>query len=127
MFFVPIVPSTPTQQQVSARARELSSLLSHAVREYRSRNPDVSSGEIRQAFSLSSQDLAKTGHLSSGSDAAARAVAIGLALLLAGGLAFFLVAEDVEVSITSPVWVAVGIAVLGAVAGLLAVVKSGRR
>ena len=127
MFFVPIVPSTPTQQQVSAKARELSSLLSHAVREYRSRNPDVSSAEIRQAFALTNQDLARTGHLSSGGDVAMRAVAIGLALLLAAGLAFFLVAEDVEIAMESPAWVAIGIAVLGAVVGLLAVVKSGRR
>ena len=76
MTFIPIV-HTVQAQQPSPKARELNQLLSHAVREYRSRHPEISPEEVRQAVDLTRQEVAT----SPGTDTA---VVIGIGLLVLG-------------------------------------------
>ncbi len=56
MVFIPIVPA-PQTDRPTRQARELNQLLSHAVREYRSRHPDLSPDEIRQALELTRREV----------------------------------------------------------------------
>lgn len=86
MAFIPIVPA-PHSDRPTRQARELNQLLSHAVREYRSRHPDVRPDDIRQALELTRREVG-----SGGGRGALAAVAGSLTAL--AGLGVFLWLES---------------------------------
>jgi hypothetical protein len=81
MAFIPI-PSAPHVDRPTRQARELNQLLSHAVREYRSRHPDLSPDEVRQALELTRREVG------SGPGRGAIPVLVG-SLTAAAGLGLF--------------------------------------
>lgn len=86
MVFIPTV--TPAQvERPSPKARELNQLLSHAVREYRSRNPDLSPEEVRQALELTRKEVSSSPGLN------AIPLLLGF-LTLTAGLGLFLWVES---------------------------------
>ena len=87
MSYVPIVtPTTP--QPPSPRTRELAGLLTKVMEEYRVAHPSVSDAEVREAVRLAQ---AATG----GNKAlVALTLSLGIGLLAAGLLAFFLFARS---------------------------------
>jgi hypothetical protein len=119
MLFIPIVPAShldrPTRQ-----ARELNQLLSHAVREYRSRHPDVSPDDIRLALELTRREV--------GTGAGRGAIAAVLGTLTAlAGLGAFLWLESARAGSGpdipfSLVGVVIGLLIVGL--GVFAVARS---
>ncbi|MEJ2205157.1 MAG: hypothetical protein P8170_13735 [Gemmatimonadota bacterium] len=87
MFYVPIVPTPPTPP--SPRTRELADLLSRVIHEYESHHPSVSGAEVRLALRLAAQSSRK------GAQAASTRVALaaGLALFVAAGVAYLALAS----------------------------------
>ncbi|MBN2543976.1 hypothetical protein JXI42_14045 [bacterium] len=85
------VPYGPPPQS-SPRAQELSMRLKETIDKYKRDNPDLTSGEIRQALSM----------VSVGAAAKKMSVAIGLAvaLMLLGLLGFFFAQRGGEMDIT---------------------------
>ncbi len=74
MTYVPTVPTPPTPP--SPRTRELASLLTKVLEEYRKTHPAVTSGEIRAAFKLAYM----AGR--DGKQAVTVGLAVGVAILL---------------------------------------------
>jgi hypothetical protein len=84
MSYVPIIVPVATEQPPSPRTRELTSLLTKVVDEYRSAHPSVTGPEIREALKLT--------QVTAGGSKAPVAVALALGMgLIAAALAFGIV------------------------------------
>jgi len=121
VLFVPVVPYVPPTPP-SPRTRELAGLLSRVIDEYEKHHPAVTGSEIRAAM-----DLAARGSRA-GSSLETRAVAGVLAgiLLLLGGVWFFL-ARGGSIDVESMPMVAVSIAILALLVGVVLVRKASGR
>lgn len=121
MFYVPIVPTPPTPP--SPRTRELAGLLSRVIQEYESHHPSVTGAEVRLALRLAAQSSRK------GTQAASTMVALaaGLALFVAAGVAFLMLAEGggLGASENFPVVAAVLVGIV--LVAVLAAVKASSR
>ena len=114
MTFIPIVTNIPTQPPPSQEARELNQLLSHAVREYRSRHPGLSTAEIRQALELTRREVTPSpmgGQLI--------ALKLGLVSFLLGAGVLLWLAKDRFAADGAPTF-----GLMAAVVGLLVVVMA---
>jgi hypothetical protein len=122
MAFIPIVTHVPTQPP-SQEARELNQLLSHAVREYRSRHPNLSPGEVRQALELTRREVTRS---SMGGQLIA--FKLGLLSFLLGVGAFLWVARDRFASDggASYGFMAAVVGLLVVVMGMVAIGRAGR-
>lgn len=85
MMFVPIVP-TPTPPP-SPRAQELGRRISDLVEQFRLEQPDAKNAEIHQALALAAKGVGSAAPV-------AALVAVTLGLLVAGFVAFFVVARS---------------------------------
>jgi hypothetical protein len=123
MAFIPIVTHTSANHPPSQEARELQQLLSHAVREYRSRHPDLSPAEVRQALELTRREVSPPpmgGQLI--------AIKLGLLSFLLGAGGFVWLARDRFASDGGPTYglMAAVVGLLVVVMGVVAIARAGR-
>jgi hypothetical protein len=121
VLFVPVVPYVPPSPP-SPRTRELAGLLSRVIDEYEKHHPAVTGSEIRAAVNLAARNSR------TGSRVEARAVAGVLAglLVLLGGVGFFL-ARGGSIDAASMPMVAVSVAILALLVGVVLVRKASGR
>lgn len=118
MMYVPIVVP---DSQPSRQTQELADLLGRVVQEYEKAHPTVTGPEVSQALQLAKRASTKAG----GDQAAiARALAVGLALLLGLGV-FFFVQQGSDFSLR-PYTTMIAVAGLGIVFGFVALLKRNR-
>ena len=114
MTYVPIVPNPPAPP--SPRTMELAARLTHLIRDYETDHPEMTRAEVEQALGLARR--------AAGGSAASREVAmVAAGLLVAAGLAAFLLLErggGVGVPVILPAIVGVAL-----VLGLVVVLRRG--
>ncbi len=120
MLYVPVVPYVP-HDPPSPRTRELAGLLSRVIDEYENHHPAVTGTEIRAAINLPPEAPGPA-------PVEARAVAGVLAgfLVLLGGVGFFL-ARGGSIDVESIPMVAVSVAILALLVGIVLVKKASGR